>query len=110
VVTDDVVAVGSSPDFIKHVLDAGAGASLADDARFKGLVDRVGTQHRSLTFVDVAAVRGFIETRMASDATAKDKAEYEESVKPFLTPFDALISASAVDDGLDQTHTQITVK
>jgi hypothetical protein len=109
-VTDDVVAIGSSPDFVKHVLDAGAGASLADDARFKGLVDRVGAQHRSLTFVDVAALRGLIEDRMASEATAQEKARYEESVKPFLIPFDALISAGAVDDGLDQTHTQITVK
>jgi hypothetical protein len=109
-VTDDVVAIGSSPDFVKHVLDAGAGASLADDARFKGLVDRVGSQHRSLTFLDVAVVRGYIETRMATEASAQEKAEYEESVKPFLTPFDALISAGAVADGLDQTHTQITVK
>jgi hypothetical protein len=110
VVTDEVVAIGSSPDFIKRVLDAGAGASLADDARFKGLVDRVGAQHSGLTFLDVAALRGHVEAMMASTASAAERAEYEESVKPFLTPFDALLAANAVADGLDQQHTVVTVK
>jgi hypothetical protein len=110
VVTDEVVAIGSSPDFIKRVLDAGAGASLADDARFKGLVDRVGAQHSGLTFLDVAALRGHVEAMMASTASAAERAEYEESVKPFLTPFDALLAANAVADGLDQQHTIVTVK
>ena len=110
VVTDQVVAIGSSPDFIKHVLDAGAGDSLADDSRFKSLVERAGGQHRGLTFVDIAAIRGQVEALMASSASPQERAEYEESVKPFLVPFDALISAGAVDGGLDQTHSIVTVK
>jgi hypothetical protein len=110
VVTDEVVAIGSSPDFIKHVLDAGAGASLADDARFKGLVERAGGAHRAVTFLDVAAIRGKVEDLMATSASAQERAEYEESVKPFLVPFDAVITTNAVDDGLDQQHTVMTVK
>jgi hypothetical protein len=47
---------------------------------------------------------------MASTASAAERAEYEESVKPFLTPFDALLAANAVADGLDQQHTVVTVK
>ena len=47
---------------------------------------------------------------MATSATPQERAEYEESVKPFLVPFDALISANAVDDGLDQMHAIVTVK
>jgi hypothetical protein len=110
VVTDEVVAIGTSPDFIKHVLDAGAGASLADDGRFTGLVERAGGAHRGLTFLDIAAIRGKAEGLMATSASAEERAEYEESVKPFLVPFDAVISTNAVDGGLDQQHTVVTVK
>ena len=109
VANDQVVAIGSSVDFIKHVLDAGAGASLADDGRFKGLLGRVDAEHSGVSFVDLTAIRGLIEGSMA-DAPADKKAEYEESVKPFLTPFDALIATGAVGGSTDQMHTVITVK
>jgi hypothetical protein len=109
VATDQVVAIGSSPEFIKHVLDAGAGASLADDARFKDLVGRVDAEHSAVTFLDLAAMRATVEGAMSS-ATAQERAEYEESVKPFLTPFDALISTGAVGTEVDRQHTLITVK
>lgn len=109
VANDQVVAIGSSPDYIKAVLDAGAGASLADDARFQDLLKRVDTKHTSVSFVDVTAVRGLIEGSMA-DAPAAKKAEYEQSIKPFLTPFDALIATGATGGDTDQTHSVITVK
>jgi Protein of unknown function (DUF3352) len=109
VANDQVIAIGSSADFIKHVLDAGAGASLADDDRYKGLVGRVDAEHNAVTFLDLAAIRGLAEGAMAS-ASAQERAEYEESVKPFLTPFDALISTGAVGGEVDGTHTLITVK
>jgi uncharacterized protein DUF3352 len=109
VATDQVVAIGSSLDFVKHVLDAGAGASLADDARFQGLLGRVGTNHSGLFFLDIANVRGMMENAMSS-ATAQERAEYEESVKPFLTPFDALIGTGTVSPSVDQANYVITVK
>jgi len=107
--TDGVVVIGSGPDFVRHVLDAGAGQSLADDARFTGLVGRVGASHTGVSFIDIAAVRGLVEG-LLSEATAEERAEYEESVKPFLTPFDALVSAGVTDNGLDQQHAIVTVK
>ena len=107
--TDGVVVIGSSPDFVKHVLDAGAGQSLADDARFSGLVGRVGAKHTGISFVDIAAARGLVEGMLA-DAAPADRAEYEESVKPFLTPFDAFIAATVVGGDLDQQHAIVTVK
>jgi hypothetical protein len=109
VATDEVIAIGSSADFIKHVLDAGAGASLADDARFKALLGRVDGENTGVTFIDIAAIRGLAEGAM-SDATAQERAEYEKSIKPFLTPFDALISTGEVGGELAETHTLITVK
>jgi uncharacterized protein DUF3352 len=109
VASDQVVAIGSSPDFVKHVLDAGAGASLADDARFQGLLGRVDSSHSGLLFLDIANVRGMMESAMSS-ATAQERAAYEESVKPFLTPFDALIGTGTVSPSVDQAHYVITVK
>ena len=51
-----------------------------------------------------------LATDSTMDASAKDKTEYEESVKPFLTPFDALIGTGVVSGSTDQMHTVITVK
>ncbi|MEX1173798.1 MAG: DUF3352 domain-containing protein [Chloroflexota bacterium] len=107
--TDQVVVIGSGPGFVRSVLDAGAGASLADDVRFTGLVGRVGAEHTGLSFVDIAAIRTLVEGRL-SEATPAERAEYEESVKPFLTPFDALIASSVAGSDLDAQHIVITAK
>ena len=74
VATDEVIAIGSSPDFVKHVLDAGAGASLADDARYKGLLGRVDAEHSGVSFLDLAAIRGLIEGEMATASAAEKRA------------------------------------
>ncbi len=107
--TDDVIVIAASPDFVRHVLDAGAGASLADDARFQGLVARAGAAHTGVTFIDIAGLRGFIEAQLVG-ADPAAKAEFEESVKPFLTPFDAFVATSAVGTDHDQSHLVLTVK
>ena len=106
--TDGVVIIGSGPDFVRHALDAGAGQSLADDERFAGLIGRVGATHTGLSFVDIAAVRTLIEGKLP-EASAEERAEYEESIKPFLTPFDAFVAASVTGD-LEQQHAIVTVK
>lgn len=107
--TDGVVVIGSSPAFVRSVLDAGAGASLADDTRFSALVARVGAAHTGVSFVDIAAIRGLVEGFLP-EATAQQRAEYEESVKPFLVPFDAFVAATVGGDDLDAQHAIITVK
>ena len=45
-----------------------------------------------------------------SSAPAKERADYEKSVKPFLVPFDAMVATGAVGSDLDQSHYVITVK
>jgi hypothetical protein len=107
---DGLIVIGSGPDFVKHVLDAGAGQSLADDARYAGLVDRVGAEHTAVSFVDITAVRGLVEEYLVGEATPAEQAEYEESIKPFLTPFDAFAAASVVGGDVDQQHAIVTVK
>jgi hypothetical protein len=107
--TDQVVVIGSSPAFVKAVLDAGPGPSLADDSRFQATVGRVGAEHTGLSYVDVAAMRTLIESHL-DEASAEERAEYEESVKPFLTPFDAFAAATVVGGDVNEHHAVITVK
>lgn len=106
--TDDVVVIGSGPGFVKAVLDAGAGESLADSARYRDLVAKAGSEHTAVTYLDITAIRTLAEGFLA-DATAEQRAEYEESVKPFLEPFDALVATTVVG-GIDEQHIRITVK
>jgi uncharacterized protein DUF3352 len=107
-VTDQVVVIGSGPGFVKHVLDTTQGTSLASNERYKALAGRIG-QGTGSTFVDVTAIREAIESSMLG-ADAADVAEYEESVKPFLTPFDALIGTNSVDGGVTRSTYIVTVK
>ena len=50
-----------SADFVKAVLDAGPGPSLADDARYQAAVGRVGAEHTGVAYVDIAGARTLIE-------------------------------------------------
>ena len=105
-VTDQVVVIGSSPDFVKHVLDTDAGSSLASDAGFQASVGRVGKDVTGLTFVDIASARTLVEGTMPAD----ERAKYEKDVQPFLEPFDAFGMTTTVGGDLDTTTTVITVK
>jgi hypothetical protein len=107
--TDGVVVIGSGPNFVKAVLDAGAGDSLGDSSRYRDLVARAGSDHTGVTFVDIAAIRTLAEGFL-TEATGVERAEYEESIKPFLEPLDALVATSVVGDPADQQHVLITVK
>jgi hypothetical protein len=107
--TDSVVVIGSGPNFVKAVLDAGAGDSLGDSSRYRDLVARAGSDHTGVTFVDVAAIRTMVESFL-TEATGLERGEYEESIKPFLEPLDALVATSVVGGPADQQHMLITVK
>ena len=105
-VTDQVVVIGSSPDFVKHVLDTDAGSSLASTDSFKSAAGRVGKDVTGLTFVDIASARTLAEGTMPADELAK----YTKDVKPFLEPFDAFGATTTVGGDLDTITTVITVK
>jgi hypothetical protein len=103
-------AVRSGPHRLRGaVLDAGPGPSLADDGRYQAAVGRVGNEHASVSYVDLAAVRTLIEAHL-DEATAEERAEYEESIQPFLAPFDTFAAAMVVGGDVDETHAVVTVK
>ena len=107
--SDGVVVIGTGPDVVKAVLDAGPGPSLADDGRYQAAIGRVGNEHASVSYVDLAAVRTLIEAHL-DEATAEERAEYEESIQPFLAPFDTFAAAMVVGGDVDETHAVVTVK
>ena len=107
-VTDDLVVLGSGPDFVKHVLDTTDATSLASNDRYEALLARVKEGTGSV-FVDIAAIRGHVEAMVKSGDAASLK-EYETNVKPFLEPFDALIASSSVGGDLTSSTIVITVQ
>lgn len=106
--TDQVVVLGASPSFVRAVLDAGAGDSLADNGRYQELLGKVGAENVGVTFVDLAAIRGLLETLGASEPAAMET--YNRDIKPYLAPFDAIISGGRLDGEVDRSMTLITVK
>jgi hypothetical protein len=107
-VTDKVVVIGSSPSFVKHILDTTGSTSIASTDRYKTLSGRVGTG-TSIAFADITAIRGLIESAMAT-ADPSSVAAYEQDVKPFLAPFDALIASSSVTSDISRSKFIVTVK
>ena len=104
----DIAVVGYGEAFVNAVLDAGPGHSLADDARFKGLLDRVGSENIALTFLDIKAVRTLLEPLAQANAPADAWTQYTKYIQPYLQPIDALISSGRKDGSNDRGVTVIT--
>jgi hypothetical protein len=104
-VTDKVVAIGVDPAFVKSVLDARTGDSLAKDARFAALVSRAGTANAGVTWLDITAIRGLAEGALP----AAERTKYETDVKPYLAPLDALVSVGTAGTDLDRSTIILSV-
>lgn len=109
-VTDEIVAIGYGEAWVKSVLDAGPGPSLADDARYGALLDRVGEENLGVAFVDITKVRELIEPLVRNEIGADDWAFYQREILPYLLPFDAAVSGSRQDGELDRMPQAITVR
>ena len=105
----DVTVMGYGSEFVKAVLDAGPGHSLADDARFKSLLGRVGADNMGVGFLDIAAIRGLLEPIAEAQATPDQWASYAKEIQPYLKPLDALIGAIRKDGNLDRGTGAFTV-
>lgn len=104
-VTDQVVVIGVGDAFVKSVLDTTAGTSLASNARFSALVDRVG-DHAGLGYLDLTGIREMIEAAVP----AAQRGRYDTDVKPYLVPFDALVAATRTGGDVDSGRLIVTIK
>ncbi|HEX2754123.1 MAG TPA: DUF3352 domain-containing protein, partial [Candidatus Limnocylindrales bacterium] len=105
----DVAVMGYGSEFVKAVLDAGPGTSLGDDARFKGLLGRVGSENMGVSFLDIAAFRGLLEPIAQAQSTSDQWAYYTKEIQPYLKPIDAVIGAVRKDGNLDRGTGAFTV-
>ncbi len=105
-VTDEVVVIGYGTDFVKGVLDASTGDSLAKTPRFSTALDKAGASNTSLVWVDVAGIRGFIEGMVPAEMFGQD---YDASVKPYLAAFDSLIGTTVPGETIDSGTVIISV-
>ena len=80
--TDQVVVIGYGTDFVKAVLDARTGDSLAKTDRFAAALKQADKANAALLWLDVAGVRTFAETQIPAD----DKAAYGRDAKPYSLP------------------------
>jgi hypothetical protein len=108
-IKDDFVVLGLGDRFVKSALDAGPGGSLADNARFKALLDSVGAEGAGTFFLDLTGARELLED-LGSTFAPDGMAAYEQEVKPWLEPFDAYIQGSRRDGQYDRSTGILTVK
>lgn len=104
-VTDEVVVLGSSPSFVRTVLDVPGTDSLAENDRFAALVERAGREHSGLLWVDVAAARGLVEGMLSGD----ERTEYEREIRPYVEALDAVLGTQVTGSDVDASSILVTV-
>jgi hypothetical protein len=98
----NVTDKGYGRSFVAAVLDAGPGNSLAHDARFKGLLGRVGADNIGVAFVDLAGIRGLLEPLVQPLVPADKWSYYVKEIQPYLKPIDAIVGTNHKDGSLDR--------
>jgi len=108
-ITDDVVVIALGPEFVRAVLDVRPGAALADDPRYRALIESVGRENNGSAFVDLAVTRAIVEGFLAASG-GLSLTDYQRDVQPYVTPFDAWVQATTVGDDIDRATVRITVR
>jgi hypothetical protein len=106
--TPDVIAIGVGDAFVKSVLDAKPGSSLADDARYKSMLDGAGARNVGSLWVDLKAVRELAETAAAGSGASL--ATYNRDVKPYLEHLDGFVEAATTDGNLNRATMVLVVR
>jgi hypothetical protein len=106
-VTDERVVIGSGDSFVARVLDLQSSSSLAASSRFSTALNGVGgTPNTGDVWIDFTALRTALEPLIPADS----KTVYETSVKPWVAPFDYLVSADKSDGQRVDGRVAIVVK
>lgn len=99
-----VVGIGGDA-FVKSVVDAVPGSSLADQPRYKAAMDAAGSSNTSQQYVDVGGLVDAIVPLLPPSA----RQTYQQQLKPFLDPLAALASAGAAGDPV-RVHSVLTLR
>ncbi len=107
--TDEVVVIALGDSFVKAVLDTKSGASLADDARYKSLIERAGAENVGSAYLDITAAREIFESFFRT-ANPTGFASYQTEIQPYLEPLDAYIQAGTSGDAVNRLIGMLVVK
>ena len=99
-----LVMIGGGETFARHILEAQD--RLADKAAYKRAIARAADKNLGQIYVDASALLPLAERAVP----AADKAAFDSDVKPYLEPFDALITTTTTDGTLSRTRIVATVK
>lgn len=97
-----VIGVGDA--FVKSVIDTTTG-SLADQARYKAAIDRVGSANTGQAFVDLAALLAGASSMVPEE----ERPTFEREYRPYLEPFSAIATAGHSGDPI-RTKSIVTVQ
>jgi hypothetical protein len=106
--TPELVVIGVGDTFVKSVLDAKAGSSLADAARYKSMLDGAGARNLGSAWVDIAAIRELVESQAAASGQALDA--YNRDVKPYLEHLDGFVETGTADGDLNRATMVLVVR
>lgn len=98
-----VIGIGDA--FVRSVLDARDGDSLAEQPRYKAAVERAGAANFGQAYVDVSALVGAASVLVPE----AERATFEREYLPYLRPFAALAAAGQSGDPM-RTRTVVIVQ
>ncbi|HUR15868.1 MAG TPA: DUF3352 domain-containing protein [Candidatus Limnocylindrales bacterium] len=93
-------------DFVANALDRAASDSLSSSARLESALASAGQENAGIVYVDLAALRGAVESMIP----AAQQVNYELEGKPFVEPLDQLIVVTRTDGSILSTHAFLYVE
>jgi hypothetical protein len=93
-------------DFVARALDQAEADSLASAPRLVSALDAAGHDNAGLVYVDLAALRGFVEKMIP----AAERPRYESEVKPFVEPISKLVMVSRNEQGIYSSNVFLYVE
>jgi hypothetical protein len=93
-------------DFVTRALDQGEADSLASAPRLQSALDAVGSENAAILYVDLAALRGFVEGMIPTD----QRSRYDTEVKPFVEPITQVVLVGRNEDGIYSSNVFLYVE
>jgi hypothetical protein len=105
-VTDKVVVLSPDVAFVKAVLDAGTGGTLAASDRFKAASASAGSAGGAFLWLDAAGARDLV----ASMVPSADRTTYTADFKPYLDSLDSIIGTFSPGASIDSGTLDIQLR
>ena len=100
-----MLLAGLGDTFVKSVLDTPSGASLADQSRYRAVMDAAGSTNSGQVYVDVQGVIAAVVPLLS----ATEAATFERDVRPYLQPIAAVGSGWTNRDGLIRSRMIVSI-